>query len=247
MTEESLNFSNPDEELAYLRSRVLEAEKRAEEEGKKIERPAIIRESVVGLRSENILRTSEERQTEAMSDAETLSLSNSDKKFQEIISLSQKKGVLHTLSVMEKLKDWHLEDEFHNYLIDLVEQGLPPKGLREKGREFKALQMSLFEIILPRGAEGDERSLPELIRGMEQFYAGLLSISGKGENHITFEIANPEGEEDTRIFVSVPNIHTQLFEKQLLALFPKVRLHRRERDYNIFSESGFALGAVANL
>ncbi len=64
---------------------------------------------------------------------------------------------------------------------------------------------------------------------------------------MVFEIANPEGSEDTNIFVSVPNESKALFESQTLAIFPNARLIGRSNDYNIFNTAGVALGSSARL
>ncbi|MFZ2484622.1 MAG: type IV secretory system conjugative DNA transfer family protein, partial [Minisyncoccia bacterium] len=164
--------------------------------------------------------------------------------------LVEKKGIAHTLSVVEKIKDWRSEDDFHAYLVEQVIQGLPVAGVKEKGPIYQALHMKLFEIVLPKEIKESEKPLEELIKSMEQLYAGLLSLAGDKKDkvsHLVFELANPDGEEDTRAFVSVPESRQELFSKQLLSIFPKAKLIERKNDYNVFNEFGTTLGASASL
>ncbi len=247
---EVLTFSNPNEELAYLRAKVLETEKKFEEAGLKHERDTVIRDSIKSFKEEASPHVSEAKQSETHKEAQAFLEQNEEAKLEEMIKVAEEKGVLHVLQVVEKIKDWQFEDDFHDYLVNLIAQELPVKGLKDSGPEYKAVHMTLFEIILPKNNEEREKPLAEIILSMEQFYAGLLSLSTDKKdkkNHLVFEIANPEGVESTHIFASVPDALKELFSRQLLAIFPNAQLTKRDRDYNIFSEVGFALSAVASL
>jgi len=247
---EVLAFSNPSEELAYLRAKVLETEKKFEEAGISHERDAVIRDSIKSFKEEATPHISEAKQAESHTEVDAFLEKSQEVKLEEMMKVAEEKGVLHVLQVVEKIKDWQFEDDFHDYLVNLVAQELPVKGLKESGPEYKAVHMVLFEIILPKNNEERERPLAEIILSMEQFYAGLLSLSTDKkdkEAHLVFEIANPEGVETTHIFASVPDTLKDLFSRQLLAIFPDAQLIERKRDYNIFSEVGVALSATATL
>jgi hypothetical protein len=84
---------------------------------------------------------------------------------------------------------------------------------------------------------------------MEQFYAGMLSLEDKNnpDRYFTLEIANPNHSEEFIIFVSVPDEKKNLFEKQILSLFPFAKIKEMPDDYNIFNEQGVTMGAVAEL
>ncbi len=255
---EGLKFATPNEELEYLRSKVLEAEKKLESAGAAPVRESVVRESIAEFKNEAGIGAPVAQSPEAEKDAETVLKKHQEVQLEEMMVLAEKKGIFHALSVVEKIKDWHSEDDFHAFLIDRVMQGLPVRGVKETGPLYQALHMKLFEIVLPKEVKENEKPLAELIKSMEQFYAGLLSLAGDHStsswqakkdkvSHLVFEFANPDGEEGTRAFVSVPESRQELFSKQLLAIFPKAKLIERKNDYNIFNKFGTTLGASASL
>jgi tRNA isopentenyl-2-thiomethyl-A-37 hydroxylase MiaE len=80
---------------------------------------------------------------------------------------------------------------------------------------------------------------------MEQLYSGLRSIGG--DAHYTLEIAVAEGSDDIVFYVAVPTSGADLFEKQILSLFPHAHVTEEKNDYNIFVEGGASAVAVAGL
>ncbi len=246
---EYFKFTTPEQELEYLRSKVLEVEKKLESNEIQPVRESVIRESVAEFKKEAGIGAPVANALEVEKDAEVILEKHQEAQLQEMVVLAESKGISHALEVVAKIKNWQAEDDFHAFLVEQVAQGLPPPGVKEKGPIYQALHMKLFEILLPKEV-GTEKSLGDLIGSMEQFYAGLLSIAGDKNDkvsHLAFEIANPNGEEDTRVFVSVPELRVDLFSKQLLAIFPKARLIDRKSDYNIFNELGTTLGVSATL
>ena len=242
---ESLKFSTPEQELEYLRLKVFEADKKLDNGDSSIERLRAIENAVKDLKTSSNNINHPEKEKEMGIHAKTISLGSEDSQVLEMMNIVERKGVVFALGVFEKVKNWKAEDDFHSLLLRRVAEGLP---INEKGPLYQALHMRLYEIILTKESGDNERSIEELVRSMEQFYAGLLSIEGEKKDkvtHIVFEIANPNGEEETKIFVSIPDSRIELFSKHLHAIFPKARLEYREKDYNIFNESGFSIGAVA--
>ena len=246
---EGLKFSTPQQELEYLRAKVLETERKLKSAGTEPVRETVVRESIAEFKKEAGIGIPVAKTVEAEKDAETLLKNHQEVELEEMVKLTEQKGIFHTLSVMEKIKDWRSEDDFHAYLVEQVVQGLSVAGVKEKGPVYQALHMRLFEIVLPKEVKENEKPLAELIKSMEQLYAGLLSLASKKDkvSHLVFEFANPDGEEDTRAFVSVPESRQELFSKQLLSIFPKAKLIERKNDYNIFNEFGTTLGASASL
>ena len=247
---EGLKFSTPTEELEYLRSKVLEVEKKLGNVDAEAAREKVVRESIAEFKSEAGIGAPVANTVEVEQDAETLLKHHQEVRLEEMVAITEKKGIAHALSIIEKIKDWRSEDDFHAFLINRILQGLPALGVKESGPIYQALHMRLFEIVLPKEVEESEKPLAELVKSMEQLYAGLLSIAGDKKDkvsHLVFELANPDGEEDTRAFVSVPESRLDLFSKQLLAIFPKAKLIERKNDYNIFNEFGTTLGAFATL
>ena len=112
--------------------------------------------------------------------------------------------------------------------------------------------MSLYEISLP-GPKASEpnmrtKTLKELISGMEQFYAGLLSVGDavSGEpQYFALELAVPAESPELQFYAAIPNGKQSLFEKQLLAIFLNAHLVPQPSDYNIFAAGGRSLASVA--
>ncbi|MFA6414917.1 MAG: TraM recognition domain-containing protein, partial [Candidatus Paceibacterota bacterium] len=95
---------------------------------------------------------------------------------------------------------------------------------------------------------GRQKTLKELISAMEQLYAGLLSVddSTSDESHYyTLELAVPADSPELQFYAAVPNGKTNLFEKQLLAIFPDAHLVPQPADYNIFAAHGVSLASTA--
>ncbi|MEI6305166.1 MAG: type IV secretory system conjugative DNA transfer family protein [Candidatus Taylorbacteria bacterium] len=173
-----------------------------------------------------------------------------DKQMEELVGLLQEKGVRNALSVVEKMKNPHLLDDFHRFLIQLIATQYPLTGLKERDELWKPLHMTLFEVSLPEATEEEkQKQLKELVSGMQQFYAGMLSISENkdGADWFTIEVANANGSEEFVFYVSVPTARKELFEKQILAIFSNAHVHEHKDDYNIFNETGVAVASYAEL
>lgn len=233
---EVLRFANREEELAYLRSRIegLQNENEARQEVRTIQRE---------------IPKSEVESSHVRATVEKIVEHSPDKQLEEMIQVSNEKGVMHALAVVEKIKDWKHEDDFHDYLVSETRGGRVVRGV-EKGPLYRAVNMTLFEVRLPESEEGSQRDLKTLISSMEQFYAGMISVSEKstiGKNYLVLEVANSEGSEEAVFFVSVPNEKRSLFEKHLRGVFPRVELIERLNDYNVFTSGSFVLGAKGAL
>ena len=180
---------------------------------------------------------------------ENLTPEEHDKKIEELIGIITQNGIRNALDVLEASGDNHLEDDLHRFLVQYVKQGLPVKGLSEKTPLSKALHMSLYEIILAeKQGESKDQRIKEIISSMEQFYSAMLSISPEKaprENHLVLEIANSNGSEEFVFYVSVPSVKTELFQKQILSVFPDARLIELVNDYNIFAAYGDSVGSIA--
>ncbi|MFA6094936.1 MAG: type IV secretory system conjugative DNA transfer family protein [Candidatus Paceibacterota bacterium] len=249
---ETPQFSSPHEELAYLREQVIKKEREVSRTGVEPEREHLIREQIheYNKTSHDVLKE-EYRMTEKHRDAIVLNLSpeQHDHKMAELLALLQEKGIKNTLSVVEKMNDPHLEDDFHRFLVQYIKQGYAV-GLKEKDPVFKALRMTLYEVALPEktgGAEEKQKTLKEIVSSMEQFYAGMLSVSDKKsfDRYIALELANANHSNESIFFVSVPDDKKALFEKHILSVFPRAKLSERPDDYNVFNEAGVSVGSYA--
>jgi len=244
-------FSSPQEELDYLREQVARQEQILSENGENISRESIITDKIIDYKAnkpEEILQPNYQLPPkEVESIVLDLTPEEHDAKIEEMIVILQTKGLANTLQVIERLNDAHLDDDFHRFLVQYIKAGLPIIGIQEKSPFFKALKMTLYEVSLPQFDEEDnkQKNLKELISKMEQFYAGMLSVSeSKDESeYFTIELANANKSEEFIFYISVPDSKCGLFEKQILSIFPEAKVAEKKDDYNIFNEQGESVGS----
>ncbi len=244
-------LSTPEEELAYLREQVAQKEA-ALARVSEAERAQIISGQVAEHHAapESVLapeyRLNEEtKATEADAILAELDLGGSEAAVKSLQKTLEEKGVKNALAVLERTGDARVADGFHAYLVRHIAAGLPALGFDEKAPRFKALHMTLYEVVLPGPKDAEpqsrQKTLKELISGMEQFYAGLLSVADAvpGEpQYFALELAVPADSPELRFYAAVPNGKRNLFEKQALAIFPDAHLLPQPSDYNIFAAHG---------
>lgn len=173
-----------------------------------------------------------------------------DRQLEQFIGLLQAKGIRNALTVMERTGNPHLMDDFHRFLVQFIAEGYPVHDFTPKSELWKPFHMTLFEVSLPDTSEEDKKKqLHELISGMEQFYAAMLSITSdvKNQEWFTVEIANANGSDEFIFYVSVPTTRKELFEKQILSIFPNAHVHEHKDDYNIYNAEGVSLASYATL
>ncbi|MFZ2500696.1 MAG: TraM recognition domain-containing protein [Minisyncoccia bacterium] len=266
-TKLDLVLGTPEEELAYLREQVARKEAElalrpgSEQASSPDERTRIISERIIEHHAAPVevlapaYRISEAtKASEAEAILAELNLGGDEAAVKSLQQTMEEKGIKNALAVLEKLGNPQVADDFHRYLVRYIAAGLPTPGFDESAPSFRALNMTLYEIALP-APKGDDpqarqKPLKELLSGMEQFYAGLLSVgeATKGEpNYFALELAVPADSPELQFYAAVPNSKRNLFEKQLLAIFPDAHLVLQPADYNIFAEGGTSLVSVAHL
>ena len=265
--ESTPSLHTPEEELVYLREQVSSKEKEiairsgSERAGGDDERVKIISETIHEHRAapaEVLAPAYRINETAAGETAEKiladLNLGGSEQAIKGLQQAMEEKGIKNALAVVEKMRNPHIADDFHRYLVRYIAAGLPALGFDEKAPRFQALRMSLYEISLPgpKTSEPNARAktLKELISGMEQFYSGLLSVAdaANGEPRCyALELAVPANSPELQFYAAIPNSKCSLFEKQLLALFPNAHLALQPADYNIFSSGGVSIASTATL
>ena len=250
-------FSNPQEELNFLRGEVLKREKEIAERGEVATREDVVR----GELAEHMERKPEEilqkdyalKTKEVESIVLDLTPEAHDTKMEELVGLLQESGVLNALSVVDKLKDPHIEDDFHRFLVQYIKAGLLSGNKDEKSPVFKALKMTLFEVSLPNTDKEEDqknKNLKELVSKMEQFYSGMFSVHGDDETssgYFVLELANANHSNEVVFYMAVPDQKVSLFEKQILSIFPEAKIAEKKDDYNIFNEQGDFVGSYAEL
>lgn len=247
-------FKNTDEEIAHLRKVIADKEKALETVGIKKDNLASAREVLAEYKT--VLPAQAFRPEMTIPKEETkrivlkLTPESHDKQVNELVLLAKKKGIKNALEVVEKMKSFHLTDDFHRFMAEYLKEGFTISDFDSKERIGKSLNMALYEILIPESLnEGSERrTLKELISGMEQFYAGLLSVSstGKEGNWVSLEIANANFSQEIVFYAAIPRDKKGLFEKQILSIFHNAKVEEKPDDYNVFNEGGETVATYAS-
>ncbi len=249
-------FKTPEEELDYLRAHVAKREQELVDKGRFEHANENAVRDVIGeykqkpleevIHKDNVLNKKEAEKIVLALKPET-----HDSIMEELLGIVITKGIRNALSVVEMMANPHIDDDFHRILIQYLKTG-KVSDLKEGTPLYKSLNMTLFEITLPppRDEADKQKSFKEFIGAMEQFYAGMQSISeGKNnekENYYTLEIALSNDTDEVIIYAAIPNKHISLFEKQILAFYHDAKIREVTDDYNIFNEKGASIGAYAN-
>jgi len=168
---------------------------------------------------------------------------------EEIAVIMQEKGIKNALTILERIDNPHIADDFHRFLVQYVAEGLQVKGLKEGTRLFRAVHKTLYEVTLPEVDPDQAGGFRELVTSMQQFYEGLMT-SGKGnigEFSLSFELALSRYSDEIVFYVAVPQHARQVFEKQLLGAFPTASLTEHREDYNPFHHAGATASSMAKL
>jgi len=252
-------LASPEEELQFLRAQVEAKEQELAARGTPESRPSLVHERLLHHRTggtETVLAPHYAlKEEEAHAVALNLAPRADDETMEELRTVMETRGIRNAFSVLEKLQNPHLEDDFHRYLVQYVVNELPVKGLKEEKPTWKALHMSLYEITLPEpgGEHADEeknKQFKELVSAMEQFYAGMLSVEDAYADeppYFTLELAVPSDAPHLKFYAGVPNGRKGLFEKQILAILPNARIVLQPDDYNVFTEGGVSFVSLAKL
>ena len=245
-------FTNPEEELNFLRARIANLEQDYRQEGQNIDRETIIREQLDAYKdiapAEALHNDFEMTHQEVQGITLNLIPETHDNRMEELLGLVQDNGIKNALSIVEEMKDQHIQDDFHRFLVEYIKQGFPVGGLQEKSPLSKSLRRTVYEISFPEAEKDDKgKHLKEFVSSMEQLYAGLLPAVGQDSNddYITVELANSYEDEQSVFYVSVADSKKGLFEKQMMAIFPKSRIAVQTNDFNIFNPHGITVGSFA--
>ncbi len=130
------------------------------------------------------------------------------------------------------------------------------EAARSKGSVFRALNMSLFLITLPKvkkAEAGQQKNEKEVIAVMEQLYSALGSYKSSqkddfvyGRPVVVFEMAVPHIGQDVCFYLAASRRIEGVVEKQIHGLFPEAQVEKI-KDYNIFNPQGASAGAFLAL
>lgn len=251
-------FKTPEEELSYLREHVARREQELIQKGHFEHDPERATKEIIDQYKTTSIKKvlhKDTRINEKETGAIVLKLKPEphDSVMEELLGLMVTKGIKNALSVVEAMNNPHIDDDFHRLLVQYIRTGQPIKDLREGTLLYKALNMTLFEVTLPppQDEANEKKSFKEFIGAMEQFYAGMHSISignnNEKENYFALEVALSNDSDQVVVYAAVPNNYVSLFEKQVLAYYHEAKIREVSDDYNIFFEKGHASGAYALL
>ncbi|MBI4708785.1 MAG: DUF87 domain-containing protein [Candidatus Portnoybacteria bacterium] len=130
------------------------------------------------------------------------------------------------------------------------------EAARSKGSVFRALNMGLFLISLPRAQKQEgspQKSEKEVIAVMEQLYSALTGFKQSAKDAfvygpltVVFEMAVPHFGQEISFYLAAPKRLQNMLEKQIHGFFPEAQIDRI-RDYNIFNPQGASSGSFLSL
>jgi hypothetical protein len=246
-------FKNSEEEIAHLRQLISEKERASENLGLKREDLVEARETLAQYKTAKhaeVLHPSFALNEATVGElALKLAPEEHDTQIAELMKLVKEQGIKNALSVVEKLADFHITDDFHRFVAEYLKEGFTIPGLAEKEAIAKGLSMVLYEVLIPEEVDREEtKSLSDIIAGMEQFYASMLSLSPDGksaDSWMSLEIANANFSQEIVFYVAVPTSRKSLFEKSIISIFHNAKIREIPDDYNIFNKTGFTAGTYA--
>jgi hypothetical protein len=250
-------FKSPQEELEFLRAHIAEREQSLNKQGHEVNREHLAHNVINEYKKYEPTDVMHKSAVMPERDASNLVLrlkpEPHDSKMEEMLGILLDKGISNALSIIGKMNNPHLDDDFHRFLVQYLYSTHKIPGLKEGTPLFKSIDMKLFEITLPDPTdnEADKKGLKELLSAMEQFYAGMHSV-GEGRenfsrNHFTLEIALAEDTDHFIFYTAVPTNKADLFEKQLLGVHPTAKIVEATNDYNIFAPGGEIAASYATL
>lgn len=248
-------FASPQEEIAFLREQIAQKEREMLSRTPEIDQTdveTIGKQEIYeyGTFTPHMVLAKEHQLSEEEFASSVEQVNTSKAPVEEVVQIALERGIHNALSVLEKSNNAFVTDEVHRRLVALIKEGARVQNLKEGVPPWQVLHMTLYEVALPEllDKEGKDKSLSELIAMMEQFYAGMQNIGGRKRNEqYAIEISVAEGSDDIIFYVAVPNDYVDLFEKQILSLYPNAILTVQMHDYNIFVEGGVGLVSVAHL
>ncbi len=252
-------LTSHEEELQHLRAQVEAKERQLEQMKEKKSREEVVRDrlsSFIKTPASSVLAPEYQMQPQEIHEIVVrLDPEADDETMTELRRIMETRGIHNAFNILTRLKSPHLEDDFHRFLVAYITTGLPIKGWSEGQPEWKALHMTLYEISLPEadsesGKDDRKTQMKELVSSMEHFYAGMLAVEeayATEPPYFTLELAVPIDDPHLRFYASIPNGRRNLFEKQVLSIFPDAVLKSQPNDYNIFTQDGHTVASTAGL
>lgn len=228
-------ISNLEQELQFLKSQI--DQKQKENPDKTIEQHTLETISQVSIQKPE-LYNQEFIHTPQETDAIVLELKpeQHDDTISSLVEIIKKHGVINAIEVIAKLQDAHINDDFHRFIVQYIKEGYPTYN-KETEESLRPLNRVLYEVLIPKKEQSQE-NIQEHIHKMYALIAGIKSFSEYSDEYLTIEITNPVGEKHFTVYISVYQKIKDIFEKQLLAIFPSSKLLIQKDDFNVFVPLG---------
>ena len=150
---ETPKFKNPEEELSFLRERLAEKEKEVLSSKQEVSKEELAERVISDYEkhpAEEVMKKSSLLKEKAKEEIILrLHPEPHDKKMEELLAIVMEKGISNALSLVEKLNNPHIDDDFHRFLVQYLASAGKIPGLKEQSPLEKTLKMKLFEISLP--------------------------------------------------------------------------------------------------
>ncbi len=246
-------FKSPEDELNYLRAQVKEKEAQIEAAPNRFESERIAKREIAVYHEVPAATILHEAyvmpEHESIRHKLRLEPETHDAQMDGLLQIVQERGIKNALAVCAKMKNPHLQDDFHRMLTRYIAEGLPETGGAPSAKIRRALDLVLFTIDPQAFGEDSTRSrdqyrLEMVLSSSEQVYQGLLSLIDPHEG-FSLEIAVPQGTESATLYLAVPRKKKDLAERLIASVFPNSRIEEQRGDYNVFSYEGEYAAAYA--
>lgn len=248
-------FSSTEEELKYLRERVLHKEQKLWADQQPASKEAITSQEVIayGKRAPTTVLAEhfilENPQFEKA--VEHIGSLTHREKMRELYKILTERGILNTIKVVQGQNNQHIEDDFHRVLVEYVKTGGALPGLEKERELAQLLHTTVYEVTLPFAGSQEsakEATFKEVITAMERFYVGMIPLPGASTANygpLSLELVLSNFSNDIVFYVGVREHMKDLFVKQILGAFPSAKIEECPADYNIFNEFGVAVASYA--
>ena len=248
-------FSSPEEELKYLRERVLKKEQKLWEDKQPVSREEIVSQEVIAYGKEPVREMLAEHfileNPQFERAVEHIGSLQHRLRMRELYDILASRGILNSIKVVQGQNNQHIEGDFHRVLVEYVKTGGAIPGLEKERELAQLLHMTVYEVVLPfAGSQEGVRDVvfKEVIAAMERFYIGMIPLEGASTTNygpLSLELVLSNFSNDIVFYVGVREHMKDLFVKQILGAFPAARIEECPADYNIFNEFGVAVASVA--
>ncbi len=229
---------SPNEELTFLHEQFNEARKNTPQESEGSLSKQVINNYVNATPRELFGASHNIQETVIAGIVLKLTPEPHDIRMEELYRIIESKGVYSALKVVEKMKDPHLEDDFHRFISELIREGHGVNGLKEKTDLANSVRRALFQIEIPKIVANEEGNQKDLFQKMEGIYSALQGEERDRET-VVLEIANSANNEELIFYAAVPVAWANRFENLVKTAYPEAKITEATNDFNIFNPKGF--------